>query len=105
MDSLKKHHVWLDCDPGLDDTLAIILAANTDSINLIGLSTSAGNTSLENTTKNALNILYNLGRSDVVVVQGSSVLVHGEPHLAEHMHAPGGLGGVKIEDSDKKPIT
>ena len=42
----KEKNVWLDCDPGLDDTLAIILAACHKNVNLIGISTSAGNTSL-----------------------------------------------------------
>ena len=58
----SKISVWLDCDPGLDDTLAIILAAWHENVNLIGVSTSAGNTSLDNTTKNALDILYNIGK-------------------------------------------
>jgi inosine-uridine nucleoside N-ribohydrolase len=50
---------------------------------LVGVSTSAGNTSLENTTRNALDILYNIGRSDVVVVSGSKVLANeGEMILA-----------------------
>ena len=101
----SKISVWLDCDPGLDDTLAIILAAKHRRINLLGLSTSAGNTCIDNTTKNALDILYNIGRSDVVVVRGSEKLVAGEIHLAEHMHGAGGLGGVTIPASDKKPIT
>lgn len=89
-----KHHVWIDCDPGLDDAMALILAAHTESINLLGVSTSAGNTSIENTTKNASDILFNLKRSDVVVVRGSDKLVMGKPHLASHMHGKGGLGGV-----------
>lgn len=76
------HTVWLDCDPGLDDTLAIILAAKHSGVQLLGVSTSAGNTSIENTTKNALDILFNVGRSDVVVVRGSDKLVAGEIHLA-----------------------
>lgn len=84
----------MDCDPGLDDTFAIILAAKSERINLLGVSTSAGNTSLTNTTKNALDLLYNIERSDVAVVRGSEKLVHGEQHLAEHMHGSGGLGGV-----------
>lgn len=53
-----KINVWLDCDPGHDDMLAIILAALSEEINLIGISTSAGNSTIENTTQNALNILY-----------------------------------------------
>ena len=55
MDTMK---VWLDCDPGHDDMLAIIMAALNERIDLIGISTSAGNSVIENTTKNALNILY-----------------------------------------------
>ena len=39
-------NTWLDCDPGLDDTLALLMAAHHDRLNLIGVSTSAGNTSL-----------------------------------------------------------
>lgn len=42
----EKKIVWLDCDPGLDDTFAIIMAAHHKNIKLIGVSTSAGNTSL-----------------------------------------------------------
>jgi len=67
----------LDCDPGLDDTLAIILAARSPHINLLGLSTSAGNTSINNTTKNSLDILFNVRRSDVIVVRGSEKLIAG----------------------------
>jgi inosine-uridine nucleoside N-ribohydrolase len=55
MDQMK---VWLDCDPGHDDMLAIIMAALNERIDLIGISTSAGNSVIENTTQNALNILY-----------------------------------------------
>jgi inosine-uridine nucleoside N-ribohydrolase len=82
MQANNKQYVWLDCDPGLDDTMAIVLAAKTEQIELLGVSTSAGNTSIDNTTKNALDILHNIQRSDVPVVKGSSELVHGVPHIA-----------------------
>ena len=49
--------IWLDCDPGHDDMLAIIMAAMSEEIQLIGISTSAGNSTIDNTTQNALNIL------------------------------------------------
>lgn len=50
--------VWLDCDPGHDDMLAIIMAAYSDGIQLLGVSTSSGNSTVQNTTRNALDILH-----------------------------------------------
>jgi inosine-uridine nucleoside N-ribohydrolase len=67
---VKKINVWLDCDPGLDDSFAIILASSHERINLLGISTSPGNTTLENTTQNALDILHNIGKSHIPVVVG-----------------------------------
>lgn len=63
--------IWLDCDPGHDDMLAMIMAALSPECNLIGISTSAGNSTIENTTQNALNILCEINRKDIVVVQGA----------------------------------
>jgi uridine nucleosidase len=78
----SKVTLWLDCDPGLDDTFAIIYAAHSKDINLLGISTSPGNTSLRNTTQNALDVLYNIGRKDVPVYTGSNILIKGEMKLA-----------------------
>lgn len=98
----NKIQVWLDCDPGLDDTFAIIYAAHSPRINLVGVSTSPGNTNLNNTTQNALNVLYNIGRKDVPVFSGSNQLIKGEMNLAEHMHGSNGLGGVELPTSPVK---
>lgn len=100
-----KHTVWLDCDPGLDDTFAIIYAAHDKHLDLLGVSTSPGNTNLHNTTQNALDVLYNIGRQDVPVYAGSNLLLKGEMKLAEHMHGSNGLGGVKLPTSPRKAIT
>lgn len=48
---------WLDCDPGHDDSFAIILAAYSENIKLIGISTVSGNQTIEKTTENALNVM------------------------------------------------
>lgn len=90
----KTISIWLDCDPGLDDTFAIIYAARDPKINLIGISTSPGNTCLANTTRNALDVLYSIGRSDIPVISGSNILIKGEMCLAENIHGSNGLGGV-----------
>jgi uridine nucleosidase len=49
----------------------IIMLASSPNINFIGISTSPGNTNIHNTTQNALDILYALGRSDIPVVMGN----------------------------------
>ena len=63
--------VWLDCDPGHDDMLAIVMAAHSNNLTLLGVSTSGGNSTIENTTRNALDILHEIGRDDVQVVKGA----------------------------------
>lgn len=101
----NKINVWLDCDPGLDDILAIIYAAHCDRIDLIGVSTSPGNSSLENTTRNALDMLYHIGRPDVQVYMGSNQLINGDMKLGDHVHGENGLGGVHLKQSPRQAIT
>ena len=74
----KSIKIWLDCDPGLDDTLALIYACHHPNIKMVGVSTSPGNTNLKNTTQNALNILYHIGHQEVQVYAGSNVQIQGE---------------------------
>jgi inosine-uridine nucleoside N-ribohydrolase len=61
MSNNEKINCWLDCDPGHDDSFAILLASYTDIINLIAVSTVAGNQTIEKTTLNALNVMNLLG--------------------------------------------
>ncbi len=61
MSNNEKINCWLDCDPGHDDSFAILLASYTNSINVIGVSTVAGNQTIEKTTLNALNVMNLLG--------------------------------------------
>ena len=58
----KNEYVWIDCDPGIDDALAIILTCFSPNIQVIGLSTVAGNCSLDQATINALNVLNIAGK-------------------------------------------
>ncbi|WP_368773811.1 nucleoside hydrolase [Mesorhizobium sp. M00.F.Ca.ET.217.01.1.1] len=48
--------IILDCDPGHDDAIAILLAAGNPNIDLLGITTVSGNHNVENTTRNALSV-------------------------------------------------
>ena len=54
----KKTKTWIDCDPGIDDAFAIVLAAFSEKIDLIGISTVSGNQSIDKITYNALKVIY-----------------------------------------------
>lgn len=66
-----KEKVILDCDPGHDDAISIILATLHEKIDIVGITTVGGNVSVEKTTKNALNISDLVGL-DVPVAIGAS---------------------------------
>src|SRR5258707_6099820 len=60
--------VILDCDPGIDDALAIVFGCGHPGIDLAGLTTVSGNVNLDTVTGNALSVLELAGRPDVPVV-------------------------------------
>ena len=64
-DASSPTPVWLDCDPGHDDAMAIILAGYNDTINLLGISAVAGNQLVEKTTLNAAKVLTVAGIHNV----------------------------------------
>jgi len=86
-------NVWLDCDPGHDDVMAILMAAFHPDITLIGISTVAGNQSVKKTCANARALLSYVGRSDLEVLCGqASALLSAMPFCAE-IHGESGLDG------------
>ncbi|WP_157250968.1 nucleoside hydrolase [Nonomuraea typhae] len=87
--------VLIDCDPGIDDALALALAAGA-SLDVRAITTVAGNVGLNRTTANALALRDFLDLPDVPVVAGSpGALVRGLIH-AEHVHGSDGLGGAVL---------
>jgi inosine-uridine nucleoside N-ribohydrolase len=84
----------IDTDPGVDDAFAIALAALSDDVELLGVTTVFGNVSLPKTTSNALRLLALCGRSDVPVAAGADrPLVHPQRSRATHVHGSDGLSG------------
>jgi len=84
---MKK--IIIDTDPGVDDALAILLAISSD-LNITGIITTYGNSDIQNTTNNTLNILQIL-KSNIPVFQGASNPILKEPILATS-HGSNGLG-------------
>ncbi len=88
--------IWIDCDPGQDDIVAITLAAYNPHLNLVGVSTVHGNATLDYTTRNALRFLTALNKMDVPVYPGSSKSLQGNIDGAPEVHGKTGLNGSKL---------
>lgn len=88
----------IDCDPGHDDALALVLA---DAYaNVLGITSVSGNAPLDDTTRNALGIAALLGSSADVYAGEARPLV-GEPRHAGGVHGTGGLGRVALPKHDR----
>ncbi|MEE1753577.1 nucleoside hydrolase [Streptomyces sp. SP18CS02] len=85
--------VILDCDPGHDDAFAIMLAAAHPAVDLLGITTVAGNQTLDRTTLNARRVCTVAGIHDVPVAAGLARPLHGEPIVARGIHGESGLDG------------
>ena len=85
--------VILDVDPGHDDAVALMLACGHPDLDLLAVTTVAGNVSLEKTTHNALRILSLVGCTDVPVGAGASEPLERPLHTAEDIHGKSGLDG------------
>jgi inosine-uridine nucleoside N-ribohydrolase len=88
--------IVLDCDPGHDDAIAILLALASPEIELTAITTVAGNQTLEKTTVNALRILELAGRSDIPVFAGADAPILRERDVAAHVHGESGLDGPEL---------
>jgi len=77
--------IIIDCDPGHDDAIALLLAIASPEVELIGVTTVAGNTTLDKTTNNALRILELGGRSDIPVYRGADRPFIRPQDIADHV--------------------
>ncbi len=85
--------VILDCDPGHDDAIALLLALASPELELLAVTTTYGNQTLEKTTANALRVLELAGRSDVPVAMGAERPFARDLAVAAHVHGDSGLDG------------
>ena len=95
--------IILDCDPGHDDAIAILLALASPEIELVGITTVSGNQTVDKTTTNALKLLELAGRPDIPVHRGADRPFIRPQDVAAHVHGESGLDGPDLPAPTAQP--
>ena len=90
--------IILDCDPGHDDAVAILLAVGNPNIDLVGVTTVGGNQSLDKVTYNARAVLEKAHATDISVHAGCDRPIVREQEVAASIHGESGLDGVELPE-------
>ncbi len=96
--------ILIDCDPGPDDAIAILLALGSPEVELRGITTVAGNQTVDKTTRNALKVLELAGRTDVPVAAGAGAPLRRPLRTAAHVHGESGLDGPDLPEPTARPV-
>jgi inosine-uridine nucleoside N-ribohydrolase len=96
--------ILLDCDPGHDDAIALLLALASPELELLGVTTVAGNQTLEKTTANAIRVLEFAGRGEIPVAAGADRPLVREPVVASNVHGETGLDGPDLPPPQSSPV-
>ena len=101
----NRRNILMDCDPGIDDAAALcVAAAHPEAFRILGISTVAGNQTIETVTENALRLTQFFGL-DVPVAQGAKVPLTRPAKTAADIHGKNGLGDVEIPKTDRKAVS
>ena len=95
---MDKRKIILDCDPGYDDAVAILLAAGSPKIDLLAITVVAGNQTIEKVTKNALAIAGIAGLKDIPIARGAVRPLLRAPETAAFIHGESGLDDTTLPD-------
>ena len=96
--------ILLDCDPGHDDAIALLLALASPELELLGVTTVAGNQTLEKTTANAIRLLEFAGRNEIPVAAGADRPLVREQYVASYVHGETGLDGPDLPPPQGSPL-
>jgi pyrimidine-specific ribonucleoside hydrolase len=96
--------IILDCDPGHDDAVAIVLALARPELRLLAITTVAGNAPLDRTTRNALRVLTLIGRTDIPVAAGAERPLVRDPWVPAAFHGDSGLDGADLPEPAVGPV-
>lgn len=94
-------NIILDCDPGHDDAVALLLAVGNPNINLIGVTTVGGNQSLDKVTYNARAVLEKAHATDIPVYAGCDRPIVRKQEVAASIHGESGLDGVELPEPSR----
>ena len=94
--------IVLDCDPGHDDAIAILLALASPELELRAVTTVSGNQTLDKTTNNALRVLELAGRTDIPVYAGADAPFLRQRDVAAHVHGESGLDGPDLPQPSQR---
>jgi pyrimidine-specific ribonucleoside hydrolase len=95
--------IVLDTDPGHDDAIALLLALASPELELLGVTTVAGNQTLDKTTTNALKVLEAAGRTEIPVQVGAARPLVRDQWSASFVHGESGLDGPDLPDPKTEP--
>ena len=95
--------ILYDCDPGHDDAVALMLAAGSPELELLGVTIVAGNQTLDNTGRNACHVLQWLGREEIPVYTGCERPMVRDRVTAGDIHGETGLDGPVFPPLRKRP--
>ena len=99
---MAEHRIWFDCDTGVDDAIALLTAHRQPGLEIVGLSTVAGNVTLGHTTENTLKICGLMG-ADYPVYPGAPGPLRREREDASSFHGADGLGGAVLPAPRRAP--
>ena len=103
---MEKTKVILDCDPGIDDSLALMLALASPELEVLGITTVCGNVPADLGARNALKVLEYMGRLDIPVYQGAETPLVREYISAQDTHGEDGMGNsglAEVKDGRIRP--
>src|SRR5262249_56778571 len=95
--------ILLDCDPGHDDAIALLLALASPELELLGVTTVSGNQTVDKTTANAIRVLDYVDRPDISVAAGADRPLVRDLFVAAAVHGESGLDGPDLPPPSRPP--
>ena len=100
---MNKIPVIIDVDTGIDDAVALVVALQAKELDIKGITTVAGNQTIEKTTRNTLDVVEYFGRSDIPVAMGAKGPLVREQIIAAYAHGESGLGNAVLPTAKIQP--